>query len=162
LIISMIVAIGPKNEIGLDNQMLWHIPADFKHFKETTMGHHMIMGRKTFDSIGRPLPGRTTIVVTRNEDFSYKDVLRAKDLEQALSLASAAGESEVFITGGAEIYKQYLPITNKIYLSKVDYKGEADTHFPVVDFTQWECQSQEVHPKQDQAPAWELEVWSRL
>ena len=115
--ISVVVAIGNNGEIGNKGQLLWHLPADLKKFKQTTMGHHMIMGRKTFESIGKPLPGRTTIIVTRNKDYAVNGCLVTSSVEEAIGVAKQAGEQEVMIVGGGEIYKQSLPLAQRIYLT---------------------------------------------
>src|SRR5579863_4838008 len=116
MIVSIIVAIGENNAIGKNNQLLWHMPADLKHFKTKTSGHTIIMGRKTFDSVGKPLPNRRNIVVTR-QDIQITGAEVVKSIGEAIALCQ--GENEVFIGGGAEIYRQALPKTDKIYLTVV-------------------------------------------
>lgn len=139
--ITIVVAIGKKRELGKDGKLLWHIPEDLKRFKALTMGHPIIMGRKTFESIPakfRPLPGRTNIVVTRNPDFlprlnlgeAEKTVVVAKSLEEALAKAKELDTEEIHIGGGAEIYKQALPFVDRLYLTLIDAEKEADTFFP--------------------------------
>lgn len=162
MIVSGIVAMGSKREIGRNNQMLWHIKEDFKHFKKTTMGHHLIMGRKTFESIGRPLPGRKTIILSQS-NYQYEDpnVLLAGDPASALNLAKSADDDEVFIAGGAQIYELFKANYNKLYLSFVDFSGEADAYFPMIDLAEWELQSRVDYPAQEGTPAWHLEVWVR-
>lgn len=146
--ISIIVAIAENNVIGINNQLIWHLPNDLKRFKEITMGHHMIMGRKTWESIGRALPGRTTIVVTRNKDFKPQGALVAHSLEDALEMAKA--DNEIFVVGGGELYRQALPLANKFYLTRVHQSYEGDTFFPEIDMNQWvEVYSQEGEPAQD-------------
>ncbi|RZL54772.1 MAG: dihydrofolate reductase, partial [Pedobacter sp.] len=113
--VSIVVAVSENNAIGKDNQLLWHLPADLKHFKEITTGHPIIMGRKTYDSIGRPLPNRRNIVITRTTNLSIENVEVVNTLEEAISLCK--DEKEIFIIGGAEIYKHALPLTNRIYLT---------------------------------------------
>ncbi|RZM29544.1 MAG: dihydrofolate reductase, partial [Pedobacter sp.] len=115
MMVSMVVAIAENNAIGKDNQLLWHLPRDLKHFKTITSGHTVIMGRKTFDSVGKPLPNRRNIVITRNTELSIDGVEVVNDLKSALRLCAA--EEEVFIVGGAEIYKQAMPDTGRIYLN---------------------------------------------
>lgn len=135
-LISIIVAISLNNAIGRNNQLLWHIPEDLKYFKKVTSGHTIIMGRKTWESIGRPLPNRRNIVVSR----THKTIEGAEvysSLEDALKTASTEGE--VFIIGGGQIYKQALPMANKLYLTIMNQTIEdADTFFPEIDFSQWE------------------------
>ena len=137
MIISIIVATGTHRQIGLDGKMPWHIQTEFKHFKETTMGHHLIMGRKTFESIGKPLPGRTTIVLTHDSAWSHPSVLKASTLHDALELAKSRGETEVFICGGASVYEQALPLCQRLYLSLIDYSGPADIFFPPYEQLSW-------------------------
>ena len=141
MIVSLIVAQGPKREIGLNNKLLWHISEDLKNFKKITTGKAIVMGRKTFESIGKPLPDRKNIVLTRDKNFSYPGIDVITDPLMAFDLAlefNDSDESELVIIGGAEIYNIYLPFVQKIYLTEVDYKGEADAYFPELDRSQWE------------------------
>jgi dihydrofolate reductase len=131
---SIIVAIAQNNAIGINNQLLWHLPNDLKHFKNTTSGHTVIMGRKTFDSVGKPLPKRRNIVITR-QNISIEGCEVVNSVEAALALC--ADEYEVFIVGGAEIYKLAMPLTDKIYLTIVHHDFEGDTYFPQIDYSQW-------------------------
>lgn len=133
--LSIIAAVSENNAIGKDNQLLWHLPADLKHFKALTTGHTIIMGRKTFDSIGKPLPNRRSIVVSRNTALKIEGVELAYTLEDALRLAG--NKEEVFIIGGAEIYRQSLPFADKIYLTRVHQQHEADAFFPEIDPGIW-------------------------
>lgn len=146
--ISAIVAVaGQKRVIGTKGNMPWFIPRELKRFREITMGHPIVMGRKTFESIGKALPGRTNIVITRDKDFKAEGVMVAHSLDQALSLVSGKpGDEEIFVIGGGEIYKQVLPITNKLYLTIIDKEIEGDTFFPdYVDFKRkiWESEEKE-------------------
>lgn len=152
----MIAAIGNNRELGFNNQMLWHIKEDFKHFKETTMGHTLLMGRKTFESIGRPLPGRRTMILTRDKTYSQKDCITVHDFDQAVTLAKDHQEEHLFIAGGGEIYKQALPLCDQLILSHVDYSGEADTFFPEVDDSNWRLESEVLFEATAKAPAWRL------
>lgn len=154
MILSIIAAMGKNNEIGKDNKLLWHLPADMKHFKEITSGHSVIMGRKTFESIGHPLPNRRNIVITRNKDYINSQVEIVNSLEEALRLVSLEhgrnfeenqDEVEVFIIGGGEIYKQALDKANKIYLTQIDQSFDADTFFPNINTDTWEKISEERH-----------------
>ena len=140
--VSIIVAIGENNAIGKDNQLLWHLPADLRHFKNKTSGHTIIMGRKTFDSVGKPLPNRRNIVVTR-QDIKIEGCEVVKSIDDALALCR--DEEEVFIGGGAEIYKLAMPKTDRIYLTIVHQEFDADTFFPEIDFSQWIETSHEDH-----------------
>lgn len=142
--ISIVVAISENNAIGKDNQLLWHLPADLKHFKEITSGSTIIMGRKTYDSIGRPLPNRRNIVITRSLDLQIPNVEVVHTLESALSLCD--DEKEVFIIGGAEIYKNALPTANKIHLTTVHQNYDADVFFPELIKEQWKEINNEYHP----------------
>lgn len=161
LIISLIAAVGRNRQLGGDNKMLWHIPEDFKQFKSRTMNHHMIMGRKTFESIGRPLPGRISIVLSRDAKFKALGVFIFDDLNVAIDYARERGEKELFIIGGAQIYQQALPLANKIYLSEVDYDGEADAFFPEIAKSDWKELSRTSFPKTEKSPAWNLVELSR-
>lgn len=133
--ISIVVAISENNAIGKDNQLLWHLPADLKHFKNITTGHTIIMGRKTYDSIGKPLPNRRNIIITRQKDLNLEGVEVVNSLEEALSLSK--DEEEVFIIGGAEIYKQSVAVSHRIYLTRVHQEFEADAFFPELDNESW-------------------------
>ena len=139
MIISIIVAVAENNAIGYDNHLLWHISEDLKRFKSFTTGHHIIMGRKTYESVGKPLPGRINIVISRQANYSAEGCLVAKSLEEALELAKQ--DSEVFIIGGGEIYKEVLSITDKIYLTRVHAGFAADTFFPELNLSEWATES---------------------
>lgn len=151
--VSIIVAVADNGVIGNKNDLPWHLSADLKRLKALTMGHHMIMGRKTYDTIGRPLPGRKFIVVTRNRDFAVPDVLTANSVESALMLAQ--GDDEVFIAGGAEIYAQSLHRADVMYLTRVHAEPPGDTFFPefddvnewrLVDSEHFEADEKNDHP----------------
>jgi len=132
--ISIIVAISENHAIGKNNQLLWHMPADLKHFKDITAGHSIIMGRKTFDSVGKPLPKRRNIVVTR-QDITIPGCEVVKSIDEGIALCE--GEDEVFIGGGSEIYKQAMSKTNRIYLTIIHKTYDADTFFPEIDYSEW-------------------------
>lgn len=134
MIVSAIVAIAENNAIGKNNQLLWHMPNDLKHFKDVTSGRTIIMGRKTFDSVGKPLPKRRNIVVTR-QDITIPGCEVVKSVEDGLALCN--GEDEVFIGGGAEIYRLAMPLTDRIYLTIIHHTFEADTFFPELDEKEW-------------------------
>jgi dihydrofolate reductase len=150
MILSIVVAISENNAIGNDNKLLWHLPADLKHFKEITSGHTIIMGRKTYDSIGKPLPNRRNIVITRNADLNLEGVEIYNGLEQAL--AQCRNEAEVFLIGGAEIYRQGLKYTDKIYLTRVHETYEADTFFPDLEPEIWMETQVEYHQPEAKNP----------
>ncbi|MEO2022406.1 MAG: dihydrofolate reductase [Pirellulaceae bacterium] len=141
--LSLIVAISDNHVIGRDGQLPWHLSADLKRFKNLTMGHHIIMGRKTFDSIGRLLPGRTSIVLTRQADWSVDGVLTAADLETARLLA--ADDEETFIIGGSQLYQLALPMVERLYVTQVHATVEGDTHFPAITTAEWRLQDQQDH-----------------
>jgi dihydrofolate reductase len=136
--LSLIVATSLNNSIGKANAMLWHLPEDFKFFKNTTWGMPIIMGRKTFESIGKPLPGRTNIVITSNKDWQKEGTVTATSLQEAIQLAKETNAKEIFITGGGEIYKQSMQIANRIYRTLVHTQIEGDTFFPEIDGAIWE------------------------
>ena len=140
--ISAIAVIGNNRELGCDNKLLWDLPEDMARFKELTMGHPVIMGRKTFESIGKPLPGRTNIIISRNKDFKADGCIIEDSIESSIeSSKNSPGSEEVFIIGGAEIYNQALPYTNKLYLTVVDDKPDADVYFPnYSEFTNILCE----------------------
>ncbi len=162
MIISMVVAMGRNGELGLDNKMLWHIKEDFRHFKETTMGHVLIMGRKTFESIGKPLPGRKTIILSRSFVFDHEDCFIVSSIDEAIALAHKMKAQKVFIAGGGEIYRQCLPMASELILSFVDYEGPADTFFPEVDWGQWQEMRRQSFSSLGKAPAWNLVEFKRL
>jgi len=144
--ISIIVAQGENRAIGKDNQMIWHLPKEFAHFKKTTLGHCMIMGRKNFESIGKPLPGRTSIVVTRNIDYTVpKGVIKSASIGEAIEIAKENNETEVFIIGGGQIYEQAMGIAEKLYLTTVHESFEADVFFPKIDYSQWKLVSSDKY-----------------
>jgi dihydrofolate reductase len=123
--------------IGKGNRLPWRLSSDLKRFKELTMGHHVIVGRKTFESIGRPLPGRTMIVVTRNAAYKPGDCLIACSLEEALAIADGRGDDEAFVSGGAEIYGAALPLADRMYVTRVDAEVDADVFFPYFNTAEW-------------------------
>jgi len=141
--VSLIVAMSENGIIGRDGGMPWHLSEDLKRFKRLTMGHHMIMGRKTFESIGRLLPGRTTIILTRNEEFSVDGGLVANTLEAAIELTN--DDPEIFIVGGGEIYRAALPLINRMYVTRVHVELDGDTTFPDVDRDAWSVDKSTMH-----------------
>lgn len=143
--LSIIVAIAENGTIGDKNSLLWHIKEDMRFFRSTTSGHAVIMGRKTFESLGsKPLPKRTNIVITRSE-HSFEGALTAHSLEEAVRLAGA--DDEVFIIGGAQIYAEALAIADRMYITLVGRNYEGDTSFPAVDFSKWELVRSERHDR---------------
>ena len=161
--IHIIAAMGKQRQIGGDGGMLWHIREDFQHFKKTTGQHTLIMGRKTYQSIGRPLPGRTTLVLTQNPHYeiNHPNVFIAHSKEKALQKARERGESKVFICGGEQIYAQFLMDASTLYLSRVNFEGKADSFFPPFEHLPWKLVSKRSFTETTQSPSWSLEVWLR-
>ncbi len=136
--VSIIAALTENGVIGRTGDMPWHLPADLAWFKKTTLGHHIVMGRKTWESVGQALPGRTTVVITRQQALKVPDGVRVvSSLSEALSLAEESGETEVFITGGGQIYREALAGADRLYLTHIAAKLEGDTFFPAWDPKQW-------------------------
>ena len=151
--ISIIAAVASNNVIGRANQLPWYMPADLKWFKKQTMGHHLLMGRKTFESTGRPLPGRITVVITRNPNYAPEGVAIARSLDEAIGKAQAAGDPEIFIAGGAEIFAQGLHRADRMYITRIHAEPEGDTFFPEFDdVNEWKlvdsehCEADEKNP----------------
>ena len=144
--LSLIVARASNGVIGKDNQLPWHLPADLKYFKAVTMGKPIVMGRKTFESIGRPLPGRHNIVVTRNPDFTSNGITVVHSVEAAI--AAAIEVAEIMLIGGTELYKLSLPLADRIYLTEIHQDFDGDAHFPVLE-SRWREISREDHISDD-------------
>jgi dihydrofolate reductase len=140
--LSLIVARASNGVIGKDNQLPWHLPADLKYFKAVTMGKPIVMGRKTFQSIGRPLPGRQNIVVTRNPDFDSNGITVVHSVEAAIAAANQV--AEIMLIGGTELYKLSLPLVDRIYLTEIHQNFDGDAHFPLLN-SQWQEISREDH-----------------
>ncbi len=165
MIVSLIAAFGKNRELGKDNKLLLHLPEDLKNFKRITRGHCVIIGRKTFESIGKPLPKRTNIIVTRNNNWSADGVIVAGSLEDAILIAKEGGEREVFICGGGQIYKEAVEkdLVDRMYLTKVEWEGEADTFFPELDAKKWDVKSSETHEVSDTNPfRWKFEILEKV
>lgn len=143
--LSLIVATDRNNGIGINNTLPWHLPEDLAFFKRTTSGHAIIMGRKTFDAIGRPLPNRRNIVVTRNPAWSHAGVETTNSLDQAVT---SAGEGEVFIIGGAQIYRDAIAMASRLIVTEIDAEFACDAFFPAIDPAQWHLESRETHHSQ--------------
>lgn len=155
---SIIVAKATNNAIGLNNDLPWHLPSDLKHFKKTTAGHHVIMGRKTFESLGKPLPGRTHIILTRNETFQAPQGHHAvQRLEDAFEIGESKKLDKIFILGGAEIYEMALPFTDEMIITEVHANPEADTFFPTIDRDQWVEKSRERINKENTSDEFDLD-----
>jgi dihydrofolate reductase len=155
----LIVAIDRNRAIGHQGKLLWHLPADLQRFKSLTMGHHIIMGRKTWESIGRLLPGRTSVVVTRNGGYAAPGALLAPSLLEALALAQH--DPEPFVIGGAEIFREALPLSNRVYLTEVFGEYAGDVWFPPLPEAQWRRIRSEEHPPTAQQPGWRFSVYER-
>jgi dihydrofolate reductase len=149
MIISCIVAVANNNVIGRDNDIPWYLPADLQFFKKTTLNHHIIMGKNCYTSIGKPLPKRTNIVITRNVYFISSNCLVARSIEEALEAAHDNGEEEAFIIGGGQIYDQTQNLWNKLYLTEVDLLVNGDVFFPQINQSEWRLLSEQKHEKDD-------------
>ncbi len=143
--LSLIAAVANNNVIGSENKLIWHLPADLKHFKECTMGHTVIMGRKTFDSIGKPLKGRRIIIITRNKDFEVPGTDVVHSIKDAISLVK--NEKEVFVAGGSEIYRQFIDLyyTRRLIITRIYANFEGDAFFPEIDPEKWELLERQDH-----------------
>jgi dihydrofolate reductase len=135
--VTLIVARARNGVIGRDNAIPWHLPEDLKHFKASTLGHAVVMGRRTFDSIGRPLPGRRIVVLTRDPNWAHAGCERAGSLEEAMKLL--ADQQDVFVAGGAEVYREALPIASRLLITEVDLEPAGDTWFDEPDPSSWQC-----------------------
>ena len=134
--LNIIVAMARNRVIGINNTLPWRLPADLQHFKALTMGHHIVMGRKTYESIGKPLPGRTTVIVTRNADFRVEGCLTATSIDAAI--AACGADPEIFFVGGAELYAQVLSRADRLYLTEIQADYDGDAHFPAFDPSVWQ------------------------
>ena len=160
--ISMIVGIGAKREIGAKNKLLCHISEDLKNFKAITLGHHILMGRSTFESIGRPLPGRTNLVLSHSLE-EIEGCILVRSVEEALKICQKAGERELIVIGGAKVYEQTLPLIDTLYLSRVaqDYP-EADTYFPEFESAyKWSRLDYRLYPQTPSHPEWTFEILTK-
>ena len=166
MIVSAIAALSRNRVIGKNNDLPWRLPDDMRFFMETTKGHHVVMGRKNYDSLHekfKPLPQRTNIVITRQEDFKAPGCVILHAVEPALDIARENNETECFIIGGAEIYKLAMPYTTRLYLTEIDAHIDGDTFFPEVDMKQWKEISRKHHPADDRhAYAFDIVVYDRI
>ncbi len=159
--IILIAAASENNVIGKDNDLAWHLPDDFKYFKNTTKEHSIVMGRKTFDSMGKALPDRRNIVITRDQKWNAPDVDVANSLQEVFTYCR--DEREIFIIGGAEIYKQALPYANKILLTRVHTEIEGDAYFPTFDLSEWKLTDSTFHDSDEKhAFSFTFEVYERI
>lgn len=148
--ISILVAMAKNRTIGVNNTLPWRCPEDLKHFKTLTMGHHMIMGRKTFDSIGKPLPGRTTVVVSRNAELKIEGCVVVHSLQEAI--AACTEDPEIFVVGGAELYQQAISLVDTLYITEIQQEVEGDAHFPEFDMNAWRETAREVRSQETPQP----------
>lgn len=139
--LSLILAVAENKVIGNDNKLAWHLPADLKYFKNLTNGHHIIMGRKTYESIGKPLPNRTTVIITRNTAYKANGCIVVNSLQAAI--AAAKNDEEAFIIGGAEIFQQALPVADVVYLTQIHASFEGDTFFESLNLNEWQLTSKQ-------------------
>ena len=163
--LAMIAALADNRVIGLDNKMPWHLPADLKHFKATTLGKPIIMGRKTWDSLGRPLPGRLNVVVSRQPDLQVEGAETFTTLDAALvraeQWAREQGVDELMLIGGAQLYTQALGQAQRLYLPRIEANPAGDAFFPAYDEADWERVDSEAHPAEGETPAYRFETWQR-
>ncbi|MFQ2029578.1 type 3 dihydrofolate reductase [Aeromonas veronii] len=160
--ISMIAAMAHDRVIGKDNQMPWHLPADLAHFKRVTLGKPVLMGRKTFESIGRPLPGRRNLVISRNPDYQAEGIEVMGSVEAALALLAGSSVEELMVIGGGHLYAEMLPSADCLYLTRIDLAVEGDTRFPAFDDGQWQRVDCESHPADEKNPhPYSFETWQR-
>jgi dihydrofolate reductase len=164
MVISLIVAASTNNVIGKDNQLLWSLPNDMKFFKNTTWAMPVLMGRKTYESLGKPLPGRLNIVITRQKDWKAEGTTIVNSLEEAIKAAVAADYKEAFIIGGGEIFKDSMhSIADKIYLTRVDAILEGDAFFPELDTQQWKMVSEDSRAADAKhAFSYHFQLWERI
>jgi len=146
MIISIVVAADEGDGIGLNKAIPWHLPSDLKRFKALTMGHHLVMGRRTYESIGSPLPGRKMIVLSRDPEFQAEGCQTARSLQESFQMAMDAGERELFVIGGAEVFSEALVIADHLYLTRVQCTLEADTTFPPFNEENWTLICEQFHP----------------
>jgi dihydrofolate reductase len=159
--LSLIVAMAKNRVIGADGKIPWHLPNELQLFKQVTMGHHIVMGRKTFESIGRLLPGRTTVIVTRQQNYAMPGALIVHSLEEAL--ARCAADSEIFVIGGGELYRAAIPLADRIYLTVVDAEPAGDTQMPAFDPEQWRISdTKQFHRDERHAHDYRFEIHDRV
>ena len=150
--ISLIAAVADNLAIGKDNDLLWHLPEDLKFFKKTTLHHHVVMGRKTFESFGRPLPERKNIIISRREELPYEGIIHVKSLDEALELCRKEGAEECFIAGGQKVYESTIQFADRLIITEVHATFEADTFFPEIDKSIWKEVSREDCSSDDKNP----------
>jgi len=163
MFISFIVAASDNNVIGVNNQLPWHLPADMKFFRNTTWGMPVIMGRKTFESLGsKPLPGRTNIIITRQQDWQCPGVAAVQSFEDALFVAKETDSKEVFVIGGGEIFSNYISKADRIYMTRVHTSIDGDIYFPAIDAKKWKVvQSRKMQQDDKHAFNFTFETWEK-
>jgi len=163
--LSLIVAVADNGVIGIENRLPWHLPAELQYFKAVTLGKPLIMGRKTWDSLGRPLPGRLNLVVSRQTDLLAEGAEVRASLAAAVARADAwaqeRGASEIMLIGGAQLFAEALPVAQRLYLTRVALEPEGDVFFPAWNEGDWQLASRQAHPAEDGRPAYACEVWDR-
>jgi dihydrofolate reductase len=160
--LSLLVAASENNVIGIDNKLPWHLPNDLKYFKNQTWGLPILMGRKTFESIGKPLPGRKSIVITRNREWQHDGVTVVHSVDEAIAKAGDFGVKEIFVIGGAEIFQTSFDSANRIYLTRVHHQFDGDAHFPVIPENEWQLvQSRYCEADEKNAYPHTFQVWER-
>ena len=160
--ISMIVAAAENNVIGIDNKLPWHLPADMQFFKRTTNGHPIIMGRKSYEALGKPLPNRTNIVITRQTDYKPEGTIVVSSPEEALETAVEYNKEEIFIIGGGNIYQTMLSLANRVYLTRIHTEVEGDAYFPELPAYEWELTQAERHEADEKHKyAFTFQTWDR-
>jgi dihydrofolate reductase len=146
MLLSLIFALDENNGIGKSNTLPWHLPADLKKFKQLTMGHNMLMGRKTWESIGKALPGRTSVVISQNVGIDIPGVVVKKSLNEAIAFAKNAGENEAFVIGGAQLFQDAIPLADRFYLTRIHHTIDADTFLPPINMDEWIVIEEEFFP----------------
>jgi dihydrofolate reductase len=163
MLISAITAVAENNVIGKDNTLPWHLPADMKFFKNTTLHHPVIMGRKTYDSFKKALPLRENIVITRRENFILPDAMVVSSLKEAIEKAKSFQPAEIFILGGAQIFEQSMAVTDRLYLTRIHENFDGDVLFPEIDFSKWEKIKDEYHASDEKNKyAYSFQTWERI
>lgn len=163
MIISLVVAAASNNAIGKDNKLLWCLPNDMKYFKNVTWGMPVVMGRKTFEALGKPLKGRKNIVITRQSGWQAEGAIAVKSLDDAVFLVNEMDVKEMMVIGGGEIYRMVFQKTNRIYMTRVDAELEGDTYFPAIDPKEWKLVSRRDHSADEHHKyAYSFQVWERI
>ncbi|MEX2414815.1 MAG: dihydrofolate reductase [Paenibacillaceae bacterium] len=158
--LSLIWAMGHNQVIGINNKLPWRLPAELAYFKKVTMGHPIIMGRRTFESIGRPLPGRTNIVLTRDHTFTAEGTVVLHSVEQVLEQYNDAG---AFVIGGTQIYRQFFPVAERLYITMIDHEFEGDEYFPEIDWSKWCLVNEESGVQDEKNPySYSFKVFDRV